>query len=301
MKIDLDSIRVLKTIVDNGSFAAAAKKLHRAQSAVSYQIRKLEDVLDLQIFDRSEYRAQLTEAGQAILQEGERLLKQAEQVEALARQLNQQWEPTFEVVIDGILEISPIMRALRALIKEGVPTRISLSMEYLDGVQRRFEQNNADLMLVKDFRDSTHLRTTPLPEIECLLCVSPIHPLAGIKSVELSDLQRYVELLVHDSSEQERFQQHQMHFGSERQFFLSDFRSKKSAMEQGIGYGWMPAYLVADDIAAGRLTEVDYKHGSRFCFTPKLVWRTEKPLGRTATRFIELLQQFLQQDAVAAG
>jgi len=292
MKVDLDAIRVLKAIVDTGSFAAAAKALHRAQSAISYQIKKLEEALQLQIFDRSEYRAVLTPQGRAILAEGEKLLNQAQQLEQLAEQLNQQWEPSFEIVIDGILEISPIMRAIKALIKEGIPTRISLTMEYLGGVQHRFEKNRADLMLVKEFTPSPQLQSKPMKPIECVLCVSKEHPLAGMKDVELSKLQSYVELTVHDSSEQKRYEVKHMHFGSERQFFLSDFRSKKNAMEQGLGYGWMPLYLVEKDLANGRLVEVDYKNGSRFSFTPYLVWRTEKQLGRTASRFIELLDPF---------
>jgi len=289
MKLDLDSIRVLDTVVKQGSFAAAAKVLHRAQSAVSYQIRKLESSLDLSLFDRSEYRAVLTAEGRAILSEGKRLLAQAENIEQLARQLGQEWEPSFEVVIDGILEISPIMAVIKSLISEEIPTKISLTMEYLGGVQHRFEQNKADLMLVKEFQASTQLLSHALPEIECLLCVSFDHPLAKLNKVDLNNLQQYIELSVHDSSDQELYSVEHMHFGGERMFYLSDFKSKKQAVIQGIGFGWMPHYLVEKELAAGQLAEVKYQHGSRFSFTPHLVWRAEKPLGRTGQKFIKQL------------
>lgn len=289
MKLDLDSIKVLRTIAQRGSFAAAAKTLHRAQSAVSYQIKKLEDALDIEIFDRSEYRAVLTPAGEIILSEGIRLLNQAEQIETIARQLNQEWEPSFEVVIDGILEIAPIMSAMKHLLQEDIPTKISLTMEYLGGVQYRFDKNNADLMLVKEYSKSTQLLSKPLKKVECLLCVSKAHELAGQKNVSLNFIQQFVELSVHDSSEQDDYDVEHMHFGGERIFFLSDFKSKKQALLQGIGYGWMPRYLVAEELAEGRLVEVDYHHASRFSFTPHLVWRAEKKLGKAAKRFIELI------------
>lgn len=291
MKLDLDSIRVLRTIVERGSFAAAAKALHRAQSAVSYQIKKLEEVLNLEIFDRSEYRAILTPAGQAILDEGIHLLNQAEHIEELALQLNQEWEPSFEVVIDGILEIPPIMSAMKALLAEDIPTKISLTMEYLGGVQYRFDKNQADLMLVKEYKKSTQLLSLPLADVECLICVGKSHPLAKLDNVSITQLQKYVELSVHDSSEQDDYDVVHMHFGSERTFFLSDFKSKKQALLQGIGFGWMPYYLVKQELDNGELFEVKYQHGSRFSFTPHLVWRAQKKPGKTAQRFIDLLTQ----------
>ena len=293
MKLDLDSIRILKTIVEKGSFAAAAKTLHRAQSAISYQIKKLEEALDLELFDRSEYRAVLTAEGQLILDEGIRLLNQAEYIEELASQLNHEWEPKFELVIDGILQIDWIMESMKKLLLEGIPTNISLTQEYLGGVQYRFDKNQADLMLVKEFKNSTHLLSKPLPEVECILCVSPFNTLSQIKDVSVSELQQYVELSVHDSSEQEHYDVEHMHFGAETMFFLSDFKSKKEALMQGIGFGWMPKYLVEKELADGSLNEVNYRDGSRFSFTPHLVWRAEKKLGKTAQKFIELLSESL--------
>jgi DNA-binding transcriptional LysR family regulator len=291
MKLDLDSIRVLQTVIEQGSFAAAAKKLHRAQSAVSYQIKKLEQNLDLAIFDRSRYRAALTPAGQTILEEGIRLLNQAEHIESLAVLLNQQWEPSFEVVVDGILDSAPIMAAMKMLLAEDIPTKISLTMEYLGGVQHRFDKNNADLMLVKEYQRSTQLLAKPLTDVECLLCVSSHHPLAQSKAVTLTLLQQYVELSVHDSSEQQNYDVEHMHFGGERVFYLSDFKSKKAALLQAIGFGWMPRYLVEKELECGELVEVAYANGSRFSFTPHLVWRSQKELGRTAQRFMQLINE----------
>lgn len=289
MKLDLDSIRVLKTIIDKGSFAAAAKTLHRAQSAISYQIKKLEEGLNLEIFNRSEYRAILTPAGQTILEEGIRLLAQAKHIETLAEQLNQEWEPTFEIVIDGILKIDPIMAAMKSLLQEDIPTKISLTMEYLGGVQHRFDKNQADLMLVKEYQKSPQLLYKAMPDVECLLCVSTQHPLAKQTQVSISQLQQFVELSVHDSSEQDLYNVEHMHFGGERMFYLSDFKSKKQALLQGIGFGWMPHYLVKEELSENKLQEVNYQHHSRFTFTPHLVWRAEKKLGKTAQKFMQLL------------
>ncbi|MGE3802148.1 MAG: LysR family transcriptional regulator [Candidatus Kapaibacterium sp.] len=72
MKIDLYSLNILDTVVREGSFAQAATVLNTTQSAVSYQIRKLEERLGVPLFDRSLHRATLTSAGEVVLEEGRR-------------------------------------------------------------------------------------------------------------------------------------------------------------------------------------------------------------------------------------
>lgn len=57
-RLSLDQLRVFVQVADSGSFLAAARKLARAQSAVSYAIATLEEQLGVLLFDRSGYRRQ---------------------------------------------------------------------------------------------------------------------------------------------------------------------------------------------------------------------------------------------------
>ena len=93
MKLDLDALAALDAVVTTGSYAQAAEHLHKVTSAVSYQVKKLEEQLRLPLLDRSGYRVRLTPQGEAVLAEGRRLLQHAHQVEALAQQLATGWEP----------------------------------------------------------------------------------------------------------------------------------------------------------------------------------------------------------------
>lgn len=289
MRITLDAIETLEAIQETGSFASAAQRLHKVQSAVSYSIRQLEDALGVTLFDRSGHRAQLTEVGRAILEEGRLLLSRARRLETLAARFQDRWEPRLEVVIDGILPIQPILQVLKRMADEAVPTRIQVKVEFLGGVQDRFEKDKADLMLVKDYTPSTSLIPHQLPEVEAVLVASREHPLARAEAaLELGDLLRHVELTVHDPSESHRITNPHS-FGGERVFFLSDFLTKKAAIVQGLGFGWMPLYLVEEELVAGTLREVPYRGGSRFRFTPALVHPADRPLGRAGQRFLELL------------
>lgn len=286
MSLDLESLRVLDTVVREGGFAKAAERLHKAQSAVSYHVRKLEQSLGLTLLTRDGYRARLTPAGEAVLTEGRRLLIQASQVEALAREFGQGWEPKLTVIIDGILDLEPILAALKQLADEHIPTRIQVKVEYLYGVQYRFDKENADIMLVKDYQSQPNLQAVELPEVECVLCAAASHPLIAMPSVTLNDLQQEIELSVQDSSE--RGDDRHM-FGGERVFFLAGFTTKKQALLMGLGFGWMPRYLIEDELANGSLKEVPYVGGARYHFTPALVHRRDQPLGRAGQRLSGLL------------
>jgi DNA-binding transcriptional LysR family regulator len=289
VRISLDAIETLEAIQDTGSFAGAARRLHKVQSAVSYSIRQLESALGVTLFDRAGHRAELTEVGRAVLEEGRLLLSRARRLETLASRFQDHWEPRLEVVLDGILPIQPILQVLKRVADEAVPTRLQVKVEFLGGVQDRFEKDRADVMLVKDYTPSPALIPHRLPEVEAVLVASREHPLAHAEApLELADLHRHVEITVHDSSESRRLVNPHL-LGGERVFYLSDFLTKKTALLLGLGFGWMPVYLVEEELASGALLELPYRAGSRFRFAPALVHPADRPLGRAGQRFLELL------------
>lgn len=288
MRLDLDALHTLEVVVREGSLARAAQHLHRVQSAVSYQLKKLEQQLGIALLNREGYRIKLTPAGEAVLAEGRRLLTHATHIELLAQQFNEGWEPRLTLIIDGILPLEPTLAALKTMADERIPTRIQVKVEFLKGVQYRFEKDAADLMLVKDYEPHSQLAAEAFPEIECVLCVAPSHPLAKQKSVSLAELQEQVELSVQDSSDQGD-DRHM--FGGERVFYLSGFVTKKQGLLMGVGFGWMPTYLVAAELRQGLLKEVRYRGGSRYRFSPHLVHRLDQPLGRAGQHFVALLRE----------
>lgn len=74
-RFDLDLLHALVTVADSGSFTAAASLLCRSQSAVSEQVRKLEEFCDLPLFTRGKTGARLTPAGERLLPQARQLLE----------------------------------------------------------------------------------------------------------------------------------------------------------------------------------------------------------------------------------
>ena len=106
-------------------------------------------------------------------------------------------------------------------------------------------------------------------------------------------MESHVELLIKDSGHNNE-PSHRHRLGAPRNFFLSDFYTKKEALLMGLGFGWMPLEMVREEIARGELCIVPFEGGSSFRFTPSLVYRKERPLGKTGQRLLTLLMEEFQ-------
>ena len=72
--MDLDLLHSFVSVVDAGGFTAAGERVHRSQSTVSQQIRKLEESLDCALFVREGRQVSLTEDGERLLGYARRML-----------------------------------------------------------------------------------------------------------------------------------------------------------------------------------------------------------------------------------
>src|SRR5256885_9176339 len=73
--LDVDQLRTFIAIVETGSFTRAAEVVHKTQSAVSMQMKRLEERLDRPIFARDGRSSKLTEDGERLLDYARRIAK----------------------------------------------------------------------------------------------------------------------------------------------------------------------------------------------------------------------------------
>lgn len=84
--VDPELLRAFVTVVDCGGFSQAAGRLLRGQSAVSLQIKRLEEQLGVRLLERSPRHLRLTEGGELIIDQARRLLGLHEELIAKARE-----------------------------------------------------------------------------------------------------------------------------------------------------------------------------------------------------------------------
>ena len=127
----LDQLRVFLTVVEVGSFAAAARKLHRATSVISYSIANLETQLGVSLFDRHTTRKpQLTEAGRTVLAEARTITNGINGLRAKVKGLLQGLEAEVHLVVDVMLPAERVVDALSPFVKRSRPLRFTCTWKH---------------------------------------------------------------------------------------------------------------------------------------------------------------------------
>jgi len=263
MKLDLDHLLVIDAIDRRGSFARAADELHRVPSAITYAVNKLEQDLGVQIFDRSGHRARLTETGEKVLREGRDLLRFATRLEAHAKYLSEGWEPELRVAVGDLVSPNRVHKLVSEFMAEHCDrTQLRISREVFGGCWDALAGDRADLVIGLDphgMPAGGGYATQPLGEVRFIFVVAPGHPLANeSEPLAAETIKQYRVIAAADSSRNLPPRTSGILSGQEV-LTVADLWEKRQFQILGLGVGSLPDYLVAADVAAGRLVtkEVD--------------------------------------------
>ena len=255
-----DALTMMDAIARTGSFAAAARELGKVPSALTYNVRQLEDALDVLLFDRSSRQAKLTAAGDELLIEGRRLLEAMDAVANRVKRVATGWETQLTVAVDGILSNSTVFElceAFYALRPEGPGTRLRLRSEVLAGTWEALTSGQADLALgvgiTADLHAGLGIQVQPLGEIPFVFAVAPHHPLAKIEGqLTDADLMRHRAVAVADSAQRLTPITVNLLPGQDV-FTVPTTAAKLEAQLRCLGCGYLPEPIAREHIAAGRL------------------------------------------------
>ncbi len=272
MSITLDQARTLDALAREGTLQLAAKRLRKGHPAVLYALKQLEQQTGLAILDRSGYRTRLTPAGEAVLQHCRAMLDAERDLQATCAVLQSGWEPILRVVFDAIVPLAPFLDVVRQVRAAQAPTKVMLSVDSLEGVATRFEAEHAQLMVtVLPHAAAPGLTVRALPKLKARLVAHRDHPLAKLNRVTRQDLAQHVLLTVRGSDP--RLQLATADLDTQSTVHLPDFHSKKAAIVAGIGFGWLPDWLIDDAAAQRELKPLQLHQGTVHTFEPRVVIR----------------------------
>lgn len=186
--MEIKQIQYFLSIVETGSFSAAADNLYISQSSLSKQIIALEKSLDVQLFDRSKRKVSLTEAGKVF--------------EKHAQNFNEIYKSML-VEIGEFRNTLPTLSiaAIPVIAQYGITTHIAkfraaypeinlvLEEREASTVLPALTQNKYDLAFVRDYGvDTEQFSTLEVVADKMMVAVSKSHPLADRETVSLSEL-----------------------------------------------------------------------------------------------------------------
>ncbi|HQR11087.1 MAG TPA: LysR family transcriptional regulator [Casimicrobiaceae bacterium] len=291
MPLNLEALEVLDAIERRGSFAAAAIELDRVPSAITYTVRRLEEELDVLLFDRRGHRARLTPAGRLLLDEGRLLLSAADDVERRVRRVASGWETELRIAVDTLVpfaRIYPMAAAFYAecQARDAAHTRLRFTREVLGGAWDALADGRADLVLGApgDPPPGGGYRLRLMAEFTMIFAVAAQHPLAAAaEPLTEAQIAGYRAVVAADSSRHLAPRTVGLLAGQDT-LTVPDMDAKLAAHVAGLGCGFLPAFVAAADVAAGRLVVKSVeppRHPGRL----HAAWREARP-GRALAWWI---------------
>jgi DNA-binding transcriptional LysR family regulator len=267
-----EALAMMDAIARSGSFAAAARLLGKVPSALTYNVRQLEDALDVLLFDRSSRQATLTAAGSELLDEGRRLLDQMDAVASRVKRIATGWETQLGIAVDDVVSRSTLLdlcsdfyaecatrpksaRGAGADVSAPPPTRLRVLTEVMAGTWEALVTGRADLAIgVGAGREvPSGVAVEELGTVTFCFAVAPHHPLAAAtEPLADAEIVRHRAVAVADSAL--RLAPMTVHLlAGQDVLTVSDMAAKIDALARGVGCGFVPTAMARSAIAAGRL------------------------------------------------
>ncbi len=287
-----DALAMLQTIAVSGSFAAAARKLKLVPSALTYRVRRIEDALDVLLFDRSSRQARLTEAGAELLREGARLLDEVDAIANRVKRVATGWEPQLTIAVDSIISKTTVLELCESFFALIPPTRIRLREETLSGTLACLTSGQADLALgVAEFGTNAGIHSKALGEVSFVYAVAPHHPLARApEPLKDESVRQHRAVAVADSIARGSGLTVGL-LGGQDVFTVATMKDKLDAQLRGLGSGFVPECMARAYIETGRLVVKKMERPQRIARV-NYAWRSlaKADQGRALTWWLTQLE-----------
>lgn len=291
--VSLDQLRAFIAAVDEGSFSAGARRLRRAQSAVSELVSNLEAQIGVVLFDRSERYPKLTPAGVLLVSDARGVVANVDLLKARAKGISGGLESELSAVVDVLFPIEAIAESAMEFRNRYPRTPLRLYVEALGGAYQPVLDGRCSLGIVGTLPiapDSMSLER--LQGLHMIMVAAREHPLARFTGViSKAEISKHVQLVLTDRSELTTGRE----FGvmSPLTWRLGDLFAKHAFLLKGLGWGGMPLHAVKQDLVEGRLVKLRIEDlpEESLVLPMSAVYLTAKPPGPAGRWLIERLKQ----------
>lgn len=253
--ITLDQLRAFITVVEEGSFSAAGRKLQRVQSAISTAMSNLEESLGVQLWSRATKIPTLTEQGKSVLIAARRVCSEVDSLRRLSASLNEGLESSVSLCVDVLFPVSALVTLCQGFAKKFPSVDLRVDTQVMSAVTARVLSGAATLGVVSPLGAHPNLERQTLSPIRMMPVVAAKHPLAQYKgAISTRHLSEYVQIVLSERQEEEGVPDQAVL--SSRTWRIADLHTKHAMLRAGLGWGNLPEHLIKEDLRQRRLVRI---------------------------------------------
>ena len=289
LDLDLDSLRCFVAVAQSLHFRAAAEKLYRSPAAVSDRIRRLEDTLEVELFQRTTRKVTLTDAGRRLLPHARQLLTDADRCAGVA--IGDERPLPFSLTIGTRYELglSWLLPALRPLSRVRPERTVHLYMGDTADLLDRMERGRVDACVLSAGSRRPDIRQALLHKEEYVFVARDRGPSSPDEAAELTLVDGTPDLPLFSYFRDNRSDASQWRFG--HHLYVGGIGAIRAAVLDGWGVAVLPLYFVKEDLREGRLKVLfppDQLGHDHF----RLLWRANHPRDAELLELAETLQGY---------
>jgi len=250
-------MRAALTVAESGSFSSAARRLNRKQSTLSYAVATLEDQLGVVLFDRTDgQRPKPTEVGRLLLLEMEAVVRRADEIKKQAQAAASGLENELGITMDALYPPTELATLLAGFTERFPTVQLRVNVESMGAVHESVLAGKTTLGISGGYLNlPASLIADAVSQVSRLPVASPRHPLAARSScgdrLPHRMLLDHVQIVLSDRSTTTEGRDFAVYTG--RTWRVSDLALKRDLLLAGLGWGYLPEHMIAEDIAKDTL------------------------------------------------
>lgn len=292
MLFSSDSIELFLAVIDNGSFSAAARALHRVPSAVSMAIANLEAELGYPLFERETRQVRPTPAALALVPHARVIAEQLAQLAAHATELSEGLETRLAIGISADIDNARLMPAISAVSARHPLLAIEITTAPQDDIVARLQSGRVDLCIAYGGLETSLKEDFHFIGAETLVAVvSAKHgsELLAVDSLKLDDLFHHRQILI-ASTELPITDFRQLIAGS---YWRTDsLATAVNMVRAGLGWGNLPLSVATSLARDGSVRILPLSNVANGLKLPlHLRWMRQNPPGKAGQALLALLKE----------
>ena len=194
----ITQLKYVLAVAEHQNFTKAAEKCFVTQPTLSMQIQKLEDQLDIQIFDRSKKPIELTEVGRKIVNQAKNIVNEADRITDIVDQQKGFIGGEFKLGIIPTVMPTLLPLFLKSFIKRYPKIRLKIEELNTEEIMQRINDGHLDAAIAATPLKNEQIKERVLFYEPFVGYIPSNHRLTSKKTIEVSDLNINDMLLLED-------------------------------------------------------------------------------------------------------